>query len=319
MSVFEDAQAMVDSLYSQAEDATTQLKNLATGAIDWFSFAPRIEFTPGRTTLEGIGLAPNYTSAPLDGDIQSLLKTQPDRFKTHIWESSFFDDLAATITAFIENGGTGISQTVQDAIFEQGYARRRRVLNDDLRSIFAGAGQRGWLLPRQMEIAARNDLIDKFDMDMNDINLKTVQIITERAQQNVQWAMEHGIKIEDIHQSFAINYGKLYFDIANNLLKAFEIEVTQRLKEYEGKLMGRAQEVEVARISASLDETYQKMLMEKWRIDLNEGTERGKSMIAQTFDRTRIRMEAIKGLTDYFRSAVAGAAGMVNAIETTEG
>lgn len=319
MSVFEDAQALVDSLYSQADDAANQLKSLATGAIDWFSFAAREDFQPGRSELENISQAPKMVSVVLPSDLQMYLKENPDRFKTHVWESTFFDDLAATITAFIKSGGTGISRAVQDAIFDQGYARRRRMLQDGLRDIFVGAGQRGWLLPRQMEVAARNDLIDKFDMDMNDVNLKTVQIIAERAQQNVQWAMEHGIKIEDIHQSFAINYAKLYFDITDNLLKAFEVEVNQRIKEYEGQIMGRAQEIDVARISAGLDEAASDREMKKWDADLRESTVRGESYIAQTLDRTKIRMEAIKGLTDYFRSAVAGAAGMVNAIETTEG
>lgn len=318
MSVFEDAQALVDDLYSQAEDAANELKSLATGAIDWFSFAARTDYTPGKAALEGISAAPAMVTVASPGDLAEYLKQNPDRFKTHVWESTFFDDLENTITQFIENGGTGISTTVQNAIFGQGYDRRRRMLRDDLRDIFAGAGARGWLLPRDMEVAARNDLIDKFDMDYNDVNLKTVQIVAERAQQNVQWAMEHGIKIEDIHQSFAINYAKLYFDITNNILKAFEVEVYQRVAEYDGKLKGRAQEIEVARISAGLDESAIEREMKKWEIDLRENSERGKSYIAQTLDRTKIRLQAIVSLTDYFRTAVAGVTGMVNAIETTE-
>lgn len=318
MSVFEDAQAFVDDMFSQAEDAANELKAFASGAIDWFSFAARTDYTPGRADLDGISKAPEMVSVTLPASLDSYLKMNPDRFKTHVWESNFFDNLASTITSFINSGGTGISATVQSAIFEQGYARRRRMLDDDLRAVYAGAGSRGLLLPRSMEMAARNDLIDKFDMDFNDVNLKTIQIIAERAQQNVQWAMEHGIKIEDIHQSFAINYARLYFDITNNILKAFEVEVQQRIAEYDGKLKGRAQEIEVARISAGLDEAAIEREMKKWDIDLRESTERGKSYIAQTLDQTKIRLEAIRSLTEYFRTTVAGATGMVNAIETTE-
>lgn len=318
MSVFEDAQALVDDLYSQAEDAANELKSLATGAIDWFSFAARQDYTPGKAELEGVGALPVMTTVASPGDLAEYLKQNPDRFKTHVWESTFFDDLESTITTFIENGGTGINATVQNAIFEQGYDRRRRMLKDNLRDVFAGAGARGWLLPRDMEVAARNDLMDKFDMDYNDANLKTVQIVAERAQQNVQWAMEHGISIENIHQSFAINYAKLYFDITNNILRAFEVEVQQRIAEYDGQLRGRAQEIEKARISAGLDQAAIEREMKKWEIDLQENSERGKSYIAQTLDRTKIRLDAVKSLTDYFRTAVSGVAGMVNAIETTE-
>jgi len=315
--IMAEAQAMVNSYTSSANDAASELKGLAMGAIDTFSFAPRSDITVGRATLENISAAPVMTSVVIPSDIAKYLKENPDKYKKHIWESTFFDDLESTITRFINSGGTGISQTVQDAIYNQGYARRRRMLQDDLRDIFAGAGQRGWLLPRDMEVAARNERIDKFDMDYNDVNLKTVQITAERAQQNVQWAMEHGIKIEDIHQSFAINYSGIYLKLTDSLIREFEAEVNQRVKEYEGKIKGRAQEIDVARISAELDDKGYTREMEKWRLDNAELTTRGNAYIAQMLNETKIRIEAAVDLMNYFRSAVSGVTGMINAIQTT--
>lgn len=311
------AQALVNSYTSSAEEAATELKALAMGAIDTFSFAPRVDITLGRAALEGISAAPSMETLVIPSDLYRYLKETPDRYKTHIWQSTFFDDLENTITTFIENGGTGISQSVQDAIFNQGYERRRKIARDDLRDIFAGAGQRGWLLPRSMEVAARNYRLDKDDDDYNDVNLKIVHSMAERAQQNVQWAMEHGIKIEDIHQSFAINYAALSTKITDSLIRAFEAQMTQRIKEFEGKIMGRAQEIELARISAGLDDKSLDRLLEKWKIDSSEMTTRGNAYISQMLNETKIKLDAAVDLLNYYRSAVAAAGGMVNAIETT--
>jgi len=304
-------QAYFDEVSGKADLATQNLESFALKDPPWVDFGTK---TPISSVLSDKVNADDI--APLvRADMKlDLSLFDPDKYKSHVYVSEFFDYLEPKLQGFIEDGGTGISDVVQTSIFDNHRRRKEQIRDDELLAATANAGKMGFPLPTDMVQAARSVVFTRYaDQDYN-TTLELTALIAERAQQNVQHAIDAGIRMESIQSEFTRFFHQAYTEYARQILDKFKVEQDANVQQLKSDIDIVSLALRADEINASLSQKDVDQRIQLWKFEVDSSIEKTKALISQSEDSYRLQLQASSNLTEYYRTIVAGVAGQVNTL-----
>lgn len=302
-----DPQTLTDDIYSKVQTlqdkVQTSMDRMASIAtlpyLSWFNFAATPVYEPNRAKTITFGDLPTLQKALLNVDPAA---NNLEKYKAHTWVSSDLDTLQTKLMQYVNTGGVGIEQAVQDAIFNQGRERDLQTARDAMDLAGARTGARGCRYPTSMTKALQKEILTNYQNTKTDLNREIVKLMADLAQKNVQFAIQHDIAIEELHSSFAIKYSALYLDNVKYTIEKFKAEQDSYIAEFDGKLRGMLANLDLQKVNGNLELAYQQNLQEKWRIDANVLLEKGKAQIQQAEQANNIKIRAAAESSNAARS-----------------
>ncbi len=242
-----------------------------------------------------------------------------DLLQQYTYTSDFFTYLDPNLRTFIETETAFIDQTVQDALFQQTYNRDLQTLNDALDAANRTQARRGFPIPNSMLLAAQADIIKKYQDVKADRNKEVTALIAERAHDGRKHSIESGIRMEDIRSRFQLEYGRLYFQVAEYLVRKYQADV----------------QAEVARVSAELDQlkvkstidlgmvssdnTWTGLQMENLRTQMTRIIEDAKAELDVQKTEAQMQMSALTKMIEFYTATHSAYVGQVTGISLDSG
>lgn len=313
-AIIAQASQLLADVKSEALQAADKLESLASTPYQiWVNFptveavelskVPAIAGTEDLPTLERVAI-----------DLSTVSAFDPNSFKQATYVSPFFAFLEPQLIDFIQNGGPGISQSVQDAIFNETRERDLQILRDKLDVVRSNYGKTGFPIPTSMLRAQESVHVTEYGQARETTNYKITQLIAERAQDTMKSAVTAGIRMEEVQSQFSLGFAKLFIDVSNQLIAQYRLLQDAAIAEFEGQIKALLARVQVGEVNARLDLAYQEQLLKQWEVDTTASVERTKASIAQAVSNTEVKLKAAQSLSELYKSMVAGVAGQVSGI-----
>jgi len=313
-TILNDSQAYVDALKSELTDAVDSLESFATDRMTWVDFPARTVFEPekpARLTGDALPeLAPLVFGAEF-GDPAAELNT----YKGHVFIAPFLETMQTTLMGWVESGGVGISQAVQDALFGNMRERDLQALNDGLQAVAATDAKRGFAYPTHRR--RTSEVIVNYQQTQENRNREITALMADLAQKNVQAAISANINIEQLHSSFSLGLSGIFVQIKNRIIEKFRIEADVRIAEFDAKIKAILAGYNVAEVNGRLDISYQELLAAKWQVEMTEGGNRTRALIQQAMDQTQLRLSAMATLLGGLSTQISASLLQTNGIAVT--
>lgn len=295
-SLSNDIYEKVNELRSDVSDAMARLESIVgMSYMSWFNFSSSPAFEPQRVNPLSAADFPTMEklSIPAGAD---LTIDMMEGYKSKVWRSAELEKLETMMLQYIETGGTGISEAVQEAIFNQGRERDLQTLRDAMDLAGARTGARGFRYPTSMTKALQKEALAKHQDNKADLNREIVRLMADLAQKNTQFAAGQTREIERDYMDFSKAFIGVILDIKRGILENFRIGQEARVAEFEGTLKGVLANLTVQEKNAGLEQTYQEQLRVKWQIESASLLEKGKAQIAQAEHANGLRLSATENL-----------------------
>lgn len=159
-----------------------------------------------------------------------------DPHKSHVWDVAEMDQIEQEILDVFSNGGYGISQELQDSIFNADRERKLLALQDSLDKANADFSAQGFRIPSNILTGARNEIILKYQYDMENINREITKLMEEHARTNWQFAVQQGIAAESFHAAFVSRYDEMFIRMTEAAVNKYKLLVEAELQAFKAKV-----------------------------------------------------------------------------------
>lgn len=154
----------------------------------------------------------------------------------HVWSTNEMDYLWSKIRSAFESGGIGLTSELQSAIFQSDRERKLLALNDSLQAINAGFGAKGFTVPSNILTGPRNEVILKYQFDMENQSREIAKTMDEHARLNWQFCVDKGIDAEKFHADFTSRYDQLYLELIKSSMDKYRESIDIEMLKFKGKL-----------------------------------------------------------------------------------
>jgi hypothetical protein len=306
-TILNQSLVLVSSLESQVQDAINKLDAFISGRTTWVSFAPSPSFAPTPGDIIPLGSLPTLTPAVFGAELGDPL-SEIDRFYGHNLLAPMLDSIQNTLMGWITSGGVGISDDVQNALWENNRQRRLQSLRDVNDVIHSKDAARGFAAfsggPTGRD--EYNQLIEYQRNDEN-LNYEITFKMAELAQQNVQFAISQNIAIENIQAAFSQGIAGIFLNMKRLILEKFKIEADQRIAEWRAKIDAILAGYRVAEVNGQTSIAYQALLVKQWEVMMTQGTDRTKALIQEAEQQTQVQLSAVQSLVSTLGSTISAA------------
>lgn len=236
---FGTAQSWASDMLIQTLAFLTQLQTSTTFTVPSVELDVSLPSTitfPSFAAVEPADLTLSYTTpnvpvvnlTPLDGTFS---------FAVADYISDLGDELITKIRADLAAGGSGLSATVEQAIYDRAVARRE---TEDVR-IYTEAenyfASRGWTMPPGALSGRLLEIQKEITRDNNRINAEVLIKQAELADTNTRFIKETATRIEEMLRTFYVNDQTFELNLANSRVEAL-------VKEFETKRSEAQTEIE---------------------------------------------------------------------------
>jgi len=225
----------------------------------------------------------------------------------YVWTTDGSTQVKDAIWNIIYNNGIGISQALQDSLFNADRERKLLALNDALTLIAARTGGKGFRKPTSVTAAQENEAILKYQFDLENQSREITKLMEEHARTNMQFATQQGIAFETFHADFANKYDAMFLSMKKTAIELYVSKINAEIAAYEAYVKGLIQKVELAKAEAQYFSTVGNVLLDKYKADIQQAT--AKAELAFRTAETNSK-NTLNALTGYANSA----AGMLNAV-----
>lgn len=313
-TILQESKTYADSLKSEIVDALNRLESMATGRQTWVSFAAKPVFDPSKTSPVNTGSLPSLEKAVLSDGFTDPT-TEIEKYKTHVFVAPMLDDMQSTLMGWVDSGGVGISDSVQNALWNNQRERDLQNLSDALDAVRSIDAKRGFKYATHRR--KTSEVIVNYQQARENRNHEITALIADLAQKNVQQAMAHNISIEQLHANFSLGLSQIFLNLKNHLLDRFRVEQEARVAEFEAKMKAILAGYNLGEVNAKLDMSYQELLMKQWEVEIASSTERTRTLIQQAEQETRVKLEAATGLVNGLAAQISSALLQTNGIAVT--
>lgn len=303
-TILNDSQAYVDDLKSELTDAVAKLESFATDRMTWVDFPERTAFDPERPERIDADHLPTITPLVFGGEFGDPA-SDLEKYKGHVFIAPLLDTMQTTLMGWVESGGVGISQAVQDALFNNMRERDLQALNDGLQAVAATDAKKGFAYPTHRR--RTSEVIVNYQQTAENRNREITALMADLAQKNVQQAIASNISIEELHSSFSLGLSGVFVQIKNRIIEKFRIEADVRIAEFDARIKAILAGYSVAEVNARLDISYQELLAKKWEVEMSEGGTRTRALIQQATDQTHLRIQAAINYMQGISTAIGAA------------
>lgn len=295
--------AFATDIKSAAYGALGQLESAALGIA--FSFA---NYTT--RTIEEIGALDkvNISELPTVQEVMGTIQDiHPDQFpqaptsdelvkyKKHVWEASQLDAIESLLMNYIDTMGMP-SQAFQDSIFNEDRERKQRILADKLDVVAAVTSGKGFKYANLQTAALIKDAIDQHGDNLEELNRKVTQLMTDWARQNLHFAIQQGIAVEQAHMEFAYKYSSIFKDIyttiITSILEKYRVQVTMELAKIEAITKTAMLRGDLQKVNADISSTEATLKLNRSKLEIDQALSVFKSTIEDIKNRGTLQVEA---------------------------
>jgi hypothetical protein len=240
-----------------------------------------------------------------------LTSEQPQKYKNHVWEAWQINGLedklmnivtTADVGVLKELSGVGIPIALQESMYLYQQDIDRQDLEYSLDVLDGKWAADGYALPPDALVYNRAWEIERYNQKRTDRTRNIYADIAKLAQQNVQWAYENGIKIEQMHADFAINYAKIYKDIIDAIVSVYKAQVEIAIAEMEGHIKKLNAQIEVAKLNIDKESTEMKLKVEQANSRFGTWVKAYGDSIAANTEITKSRIGAANNVASGYQS-----------------
>ena len=209
---------------------------------------------------------------PVIPDYVGSATYQPYSFNphvSHVWDTTEMNSLQQKVFDALSSGGIGLSQSLQDAIFQSDRERKLQVLSDSLQAVDAGMGAKGFRLPNDMLKAARNEVIQKYQFDLENQSREITKLMEEHARINWQFCVEKGISSEQFHADFTTRYDQMFIEMKRAAVEQYRLEVEAEVAVYKSKIEGIIARLNAYKARADVSVAGMNAQIEKAKLELD--------------------------------------------------
>jgi hypothetical protein len=168
-----------------------------------------------------------------------------ERHKRHVFDDSRLDGFEAKLKSVYDGfkaptayqfSNQSLEEAIQSAFYDYQYHRDLDALEgriDDIAAQWAADGYE--MAPGSMGNAIAEEA-NAFDRKRSDQTQGVFGDLAQTVQQNIQWSIENGFKIEDLHMDFAIKYSELSKVFIQSSVDAYIAEIEKRLAEQRAQI-----------------------------------------------------------------------------------
>lgn len=314
--ILASAEAYIADITSDASSAVERLESIAS-----LPFQTWVGFNALESVdIERVGAVVSEDEYPVLEKTSfdtSLGEFDPNAYKSNVYDSTFFEFLEPFLIEQIEDGGPGISAAVQTALWEDQRERDLQLLADSLDKVRSAYGRTGFPLPTQMLSGQENELIKKYQDDYSNRNREITKLIAERASDFVKTAISTGTTMEKTRMDFALGFARVYTEITSSIIQQYKAIQDANIAEFRGNIDVILAKLQVGKLNADLELTYQTQVLKKWEIEATVATERTRSLIQEAEQATSVKLEAAKTLATYYAALAASAASQLTGVAMT--
>lgn len=280
-SVVTYVQAQLAEIKKVASDARDDLSALAQGHLNFFSYNPIPDYEPntGYTPQDiSLGEVVPFAKPVLNVAVyKDLEPVAVEDFEAPVISGTFapqdFDPtaisgeieaLATKVLDFIDNGGPGISTEVQTAIADNMRERDLQLVADSILSVAVSDALSGFPFPTSMTMAAKNEIIKKYQDDRSNRNREIVMLMTDRAHQTAMKGIDAGISLTQIKSNLQAEIWRLYYSMQGLILEEFRTKVAAAVSVYETEIRKVLADYDLLRVRAL---TEQGINLEQFKVE----------------------------------------------------
>lgn len=313
-TILEDSKSYADSLKSEIVDAMNRLESMASGRQTWIDFGTLTTFEPSKPVPLSADTLPSLEKAVLGVEFNDDPATI-EKYKEHVFKGLHLDQLQEVLCGWIESGGVGISDSVQDALFNNMRERDLQALQDAIDAVKSTDAKRGFKYATHRR--KTSEVILNYQQTKENRNREITALLADLAQKNVQYAITQDVAIEKLHADFALGLSQLFVNINNRVLDKFRVEQEARVAEFEAKMKVILAGYQLGETNNRLDLGYQELLANKWHTEVSVLTERTKALIQQAERETMVRLEAARSLAAGLSNQLSASLLQTNGIAVT--
>ena len=195
-----------------------------------------------------------------------------DPHNRHVWDVAEMDQIEREILDVFSNGGYGISRDLQDAIFNSDRERKLLALQDSLDKINADFSANGFRIPSNILTGPRNEVILKYQYDMENINREITKLMEEHARTNWQFAVQQGIAAESFHAAFASRYDEMFIRMTEAAVNKYKLLVEAELQSFKAKVEAITATISVNKVKIEAGATAINAQVQRAKLELDAET-----------------------------------------------
>jgi hypothetical protein len=256
---------------------------------------------------------PEFDFNPVLGDFD------PNQWLTNRYTSPFLDFLESTAREVIGTGGPGISQSVQDALFNYQRERDTQTANDELLMARQDFAATGFPLPTDMLMAREAEIVTRYGNVRIDRNREILAKMAELAQDSMKALANTGVSIEQVRADFTTKIAKLYIDMTTALIAQAKARIDLHLAEFEGKVKILLAKADIEIKNAEAMSSYQSNLIEKYKVEVDRDKAKARHNLDTYISRDNFDAAILQSMSSYLSSVIGTAHSQVNAVVTAGG
>ena len=315
-------EAEITKLDSESASAIADLKAAASSYLDPQLSQAGFDNNPTWTLPDGKEIAmAGIGDLPIDKpdlDIPAFIFNPEDYINSDLLQkysyvSAFYDDvLEPKLVQLIQAESYFISQTVQDALFNQTQERDLQILNDEVDAIDRKMASRGFPSVDSILQAARSEAIARWGDRKSDRNREITALIAERAHDGMKHAITQGNAMEQVQSQFQLEFGRLYWNAAQYIISQWEADVKAKVAEYQGEIELIKTKTSVDESNVNFDFQYAGLENQQQLARLSGHVQEMTSNLSAWQTSAEQKVAAMKDALDYYRGNMESALGVLN-------
>lgn len=219
---------------------------------------------------------------------------------TYVWSSAGDAKIKEAIWNTVYNQGIGLSQELQDSIFQSDRERKLLALSDSIMMINARTGAKGFNYPVSITKAQENEVILKYQYDLENQSREITKLMEEHARVNIQFAIQQGIAVENFHADFTTKYDQLFLEMIKTSVELYVARIKADIDAYEAYIKGVVAKAEVVMLNAKYLATVGSVMLDKYKTDVAQ--EAHKTQLAFNVSSTNLS-NTLSALDGYAKTA----------------
>lgn len=228
----------------------------------------------------------------------------------YVWDTSGEQQVYNAIWNIINEQGVGLSQNLQDSIFNADRERKLQTLNDSIFAIAAKYGARGFRYPSSIVANAQNEVILKYQMDLENQSREITKLMEEHARTNIQFAVSQGIDFEKFHSDFSLRYSQLFVELEKAAVELYVEKVKAEIASFEARIRALTAQVELSKVEAEYTATMGNLLIAKYKADIDQEVARSSLTLDEYKANFAHKLTALSGYA-------SGAAGILQSVSSS--
>ena len=238
----------------------------------------------------------------------------PDLLQKYTYPSEFFDFLEPQLVEFITNETQFIDQTVQDALFQQTRERDLQTLSDAQDASDRVEARRAFPLHNSLSVTANNVVVTNYQNIQSDRNKEITSLIAERAQANSQHSIDAGIRMEDINSRFQLEYGRLYFQAAEYIVRKYQADIGAEVARVNSEIEQIKLLTQIDINSVGSDNTWNNTLVANLAQKVDQLIANANNDLAVQTAQSTQQMEALTKIINFYKDIHSSYTGQLNGI-----